>query len=67
MTVGSTHRILEALSLTVDPAKEALETAPFDNEPDDDDFDGGLSEARRELLDGDLVSHDELKRELGLS
>lgn len=35
-------------------------------EPDDDDFDGGLTEARREALEGDLISHEEIKREFGL-
>jgi hypothetical protein len=41
-------------------------SAPLDNEPDEDDADGGLSEARREVLEGKGFSHDEVKRELGL-
>jgi hypothetical protein len=40
-----------------DPLREALDAAPIDDEPDDDDFDGGLTEARRETL-----SHDEVRR-----
>ncbi len=59
-------RVLEALSLTADPVERALAAARPDNEPDNDDFDGGLTEARNEAVD-DLVSHEELKRELGLS
>ncbi len=59
-------RVLEALSLTADPVGRALAAARRDDEPDDDDFDGGLSEARKEAVD-ELVSHEELKRELSLS
>ena len=60
-------RILEALSLTPDPVARSLETAPIDDEPDNDDFDGGLTEARREAAEGRLLSHEEVKRELGLA
>src|ERR1051326_943759 len=31
------------------PVRLALENAPADDEPDDDDFDGGLSEARADM------------------
>lgn len=64
--VPTASRILEALNLTADPVARSLAMAPFDDEPDDDDFDGGLSEARREAQEGRLLSHDEIKRELGL-
>jgi hypothetical protein len=43
-----------------------MSTVPFDNEPDDDDFDGGLTEAREEAREGRLISHEEVRRELGL-
>ena len=59
-------RVLEALSLTVDPVERSLRMAPVDDEPDDDDFDGGLTEARQQVLDGDLVSQEEIEREFGL-
>ncbi len=59
-------RILEALALTVDPVERSLAIAPPDDEPDDDDFDGGLTEARQEALEGKVVSHEEVKREFGL-
>ena len=49
-------RVLEALSLTRDPVDRSLASAPFDDEVDDDDFDGGLSEARREADHGELLS-----------
>ena len=36
------NRVLEALSLSADPVARSLATAPFDDEPDVDDEDGGL-------------------------
>ena len=59
-------RVLEALSLSADPVERSLATAPFDDEPDTDDEDGGLTEARREAREGKLIPHDEVKRELGI-
>lgn len=59
-------RVLQALSGTPDPVESSLARAPLDDEADDDDFDGGLTEARREAREGNLLSHDEVKRELGL-
>jgi hypothetical protein len=49
-----TERMLRALA------------APFDDEPDDDDFDGGLSAARAELARGEGIPHDEVMRRFGL-
>ncbi len=60
-------RVLEALRATADPVLRALLAAPDDDEADDDDFDGGLSEARREAREGKTLSHEEVKRELGLA
>lgn len=59
-------RVLEALRATSDPVLRALLSAPVDNERDEDDVDGGLSEARREAREGKGISHEEVKRELGL-
>jgi len=64
--VPTAKRVLEALSLAGDPIHRSLMSAPFDEEPDDDDFDGGLTEARREAREGNFVSHEAVKRELGL-
>jgi len=52
-------RVLKGLELAPDPLKVLLENAPIDDEPDDDDFDGGLTEALQET---ELVSHEEVKR-----
>ncbi len=52
--------------MTLDPVEQALLLAPVDDEPDTDDEDGGLTEARQELARGEGISTEELKRELGL-
>ncbi|MBI4540068.1 MAG: hypothetical protein HY704_11240 [Gemmatimonadetes bacterium] len=49
-----------------DPVLRALFAAPEDDEPDDDDIDGGLSEAREEARRGESIPHEEVKRRLGL-
>lgn len=59
-------RILAALRATADPVLRSLLSAFPDDEPDNDDHDGGLSEARREARDGLSVSHEDARRELGL-
>ncbi len=60
------QRVLEALQATADPVLRTLLSAPADDEPDDDDFDQGLSEARRQARAGQQMSNAEAKRELGL-
>jgi hypothetical protein len=57
-------RLLAGLIVTADSSERALHFAPTDDEPDTDDEDGGLTEARRELGEG--ISTEELRRELGL-
>jgi len=59
-------RLLAGLTATVDAAERALLLAPADDEPDTDDEDGGLTEARAERERGEGISTDELRRELGL-
>jgi hypothetical protein len=49
--VRTAERLLAALVLTRDPVLQKLLTAPVDDEPDRDDDDGGLTEARREVRD----------------
>lgn len=58
--------VLFGLTATADAIERALLLAPFDDEPDTDDEDGGLTEARRELAWGDGISTEDLERELGL-
>jgi hypothetical protein len=38
----------------------------FDGEPDEDDRDGGLTEARAQADRGELIPHEEAKRILGV-
>ena len=64
--VRTAQRLLAALVLTRDPVLQKLLTAPPDDEPDRDNDDGGLTQARREVQEGDLVSLDEVRRELEL-
>jgi hypothetical protein len=64
--VPTAERILDALRATADPVAWALDNAPLDDEPDDDDFDGGLTEAREEMRAGKGIPHEEVKRMLGL-
>ena len=59
-------RILTALEQPADALQILLANAPIDDEPDDDDFDGGLTAARKELDEGRTISHEEVKRRLGL-
>jgi hypothetical protein len=52
--------------MTSDRVKLALDNAPLDNEPDDDDLDGRLTEARTDAKAGRGLATQELRRELGL-
>ncbi len=56
------RRVLAALRATGDPVLRALLEAPLDDEPDTDNRDGGLTEARRQARSGDTVPHAEVKR-----
>ncbi len=64
--VPTATRVLEALRATGDPVRWALDNARIDDEPDQDDFDGGLTEARQEVEAGRGISTEELRRRLGL-
>jgi hypothetical protein len=54
-------RILKGLELAPTPLDILLANAPIDDEPDDDDFDGGLTEAFEET---ELIPHEEVMRRL---
>jgi hypothetical protein len=59
-------RLLARLAATSDAVERALLFAPADDEPDADDDDGGLTEARGELRRGEGTSSEIVKRELGI-
>jgi hypothetical protein len=65
--LSTATRVLEALRATADPVLRSLLAAPVDDELDDDDFDGGLTEARHEVREGQTLSHEEVKRRLGVA
>jgi hypothetical protein len=63
------HRLIDELSEADAALTERMLralAAPLDDEPDDDDFDGGLTAARTELKRGEGIPHDEVLRRLGL-
>ena len=59
--ISTARRVLQALSAVPAP-HVLLEGASFDDEPDDDDFDGGLTEARADAEAGRVVSQEEVRR-----
>ncbi len=59
-------RVLEALRDTGDPVSRALLHAPFDDEPHDDDADGGLTEARANIDASRGIATSSLRHRLGL-
>lgn len=63
------HRLIDELPEADVPLTERMlraMAAPVDDEPDDDDFDGGLTAARDELARGEGIHHDEILRRFGL-
>lgn len=64
--LATAGRLLTGLAVTADPVERALLLAPIDDEPDTDDADGGLTEARGEMARSEGISTEELERELGL-
>jgi len=64
--LSTAKRILQALSETTAPPQVSLDEAPLDDEPAEDDFDGGLKEARADADGGRVVTHEEMKRRWGL-
>lgn len=79
MTRAELHEILDALPEAELPAAEealrklgvsavldALDHAPLDDEPDNDDFDGQLAQARQDAAVGRSVTTDELRQRLRL-
>lgn len=60
------ERLLAGLAATAGPVASALALAPPDDEPDDDDRDGGLSEVAEESARDEWVSHEDVRRRLGI-
>ena len=60
------ERLLAGLAATAGPVARALALAPPDDEPDDDDRDGGLSEVAEEGARDEWISHEDVRRRLGI-
>ncbi len=58
--IPTAERVLQALS-AAPPPHVPLDMAPCDHEPDDDDFDGGLTEARAAVEAGRVVDQAEVE------
>jgi hypothetical protein len=57
--IATAERILAALGdAATERFLQVVDSAPYDDETDDDDFDGGLTEARSEKS----ISHEEARR-----
>lgn len=64
-TMEAVERFLADLA-TLDPLERTLLLAPPDDEPDNDDEDGGLTESLRSMERGEGITTEELKRELAI-
>ena len=62
--VSEAERLLSALRID-DPVLRALDTAPYDDEPETDEERAAVAEAREAIARGDVVPDEELDRELG--
>jgi len=64
--VHAAERYLEYLAEHGDPFIRALMTAPDEDEPLSDEDGEALEEGRRALAEGDVVTDEELRAELGI-
>ncbi|MDP2728001.1 MAG: hypothetical protein Q8P59_10730 [Dehalococcoidia bacterium] len=60
------RRYLQYLRDLGDPLLRMLMQAPFDDELEDDEERAAIAEARREIAAGQVVSHEDIRREFGL-
>lgn len=60
------RRVLEGLQALVDPVLSALREAPEEEESISDEERAALREAEEDVRRGNVLSHEEMKRELGL-
>lgn len=47
------------------PLAELLDNAPLDDEPTTPEEEKGVAEAREQIARGELISHEEIRREFG--
>jgi hypothetical protein len=61
------ERVLEALRATADPVRQALDSAPEDDEAETDEEAAAVATAWEEHRQGEHLTSEELRRKLGLS
>lgn len=64
--VPAARRYLQYLRDLGDPVLRSLHNAPIDDEPETAVEKAAVAEARRAIKRGEVVSHEQLRRELGL-
>jgi hypothetical protein len=64
--VPTALRVLEALSFSSDHVPLALREVPLDDEPETEEERAAVAEARRDLEEGRVISHDEVMRKYAL-
>ena len=64
--VGAAERFLEYLNVARDPLLRALASAPIDDETESDEELTAVAEGRAALRNGEIVSDQELRRQLGI-
>lgn len=57
---------LKVVGAEDDPVRRALDNAPLDDEPETPEEAAAVAEARAELARGEVISDEELRRELDL-
>jgi hypothetical protein len=62
--VATAQRVLQALNLSSDPLLTALRNAPIDDEDETDAEREAAERARREIREGNTLSHEEVKQRL---
>jgi hypothetical protein len=62
--VGTVERVLRALNAGGDPLLSALRSAPSDDEAETDGEREAAEKARRDIREGNTLSHDEIRRKL---
>jgi hypothetical protein len=67
LSVGQVSALVNLLEVMVDPVTRALANAPIDDEPVSDEEARDIAQARAAVARGEVVSHEEVLAEFGLT
>jgi hypothetical protein len=67
LSVGQVSAVVNLLEAMLDPVSVALASAPMDDEPVSEEEARDVADARRAIERGNIVSHDEVLGEFGLT